>query len=72
MRGAAARQVVLALHGSNGGSISGRSSHDILPLDRGSLRPLEDLPHLGDAEAAGQNGGGSSGGRRRGAAAERP
>ena len=72
MRSAAARQVVLALHGSDSGAVSRRSFYDVLPLHRGRLRPLEDLPHLGDAEAAGQNWGGGPGWRRRGAAAKRP
>ncbi len=62
MRSAAARQVVLALHGSNGGDISRRSLHDLLALHRGGLPllRLEYLPHFGDAETARQDGGRSA------------
>ena len=49
VRSTAARQVVLALHGSDGGAIAGRSLDDVLPLYWNGLRPLKNLPHLGDA-----------------------
>ena len=50
VRSTAARDIVLTLHGSDGGAIAGRSLDDVLPLFRNQLRPLKKiLPYLGDA-----------------------
>ena len=41
--------LLVASPGSNGGAIAGRSLDDVLPLYWNRLRPLKNLPHLGDA-----------------------
>ena len=52
MRSAAARQIVLALHGKDGRTVARRPLDDKLALERGGLRLLENLAHFCDAQAA--------------------
>ena len=72
MRSAAARQIVLALHGKDSRAVARRPLDDKLALERGGLRLLENLAHVCDAPAAREHLRCARAGRRRRDAAERP